>query len=164
MSHLINWPVKGRCDWCLSVWGPYPPPLTHCAVYVYKVYFFTQESGGELNQREGERGNRGEYRSQSWVENTNMTECTQEISSLYSDNTRRKVPLQVYFLDDDFLHWLLWVLSFLRVQGSNFGSAEQQEWGISSAFPVTRMTDTKTKRKKRANKLSSIGIQRWPLL
>jgi hypothetical protein len=26
-----------------------------------------------LNQREGERGNRGEYRSQSWVENTNKT-------------------------------------------------------------------------------------------
>jgi hypothetical protein len=31
--------------------------------------------GGELNQREGERGNS----SQSWVENTNMTVC---ISSL----------------------------------------------------------------------------------
>jgi hypothetical protein len=38
--------------------------------------------GGELNQREGERCNRGEYRSQSWVENTNMTECTQEIGYL----------------------------------------------------------------------------------
>jgi hypothetical protein len=31
------------------------------------------------NQRAGERGNRGEYRSQSWVEKTNMTEFTQEI-------------------------------------------------------------------------------------
>jgi hypothetical protein len=29
-----------------------------------------------LNQREGERGNRREYRSQSWVENINMTKCT----------------------------------------------------------------------------------------
>jgi hypothetical protein len=27
-----------------------------------------------MNQREEERGNREEYRSQSWVENTNMTE------------------------------------------------------------------------------------------
>jgi hypothetical protein len=35
------------------------------------------KGGGEvLNQREGERGNRGKYSSQSWVENTNMTECT----------------------------------------------------------------------------------------
>jgi hypothetical protein len=32
---------------------PYPPP-THFTVYL-------------LNPREGERGNRGEYRSQSWV-------------------------------------------------------------------------------------------------
>jgi hypothetical protein len=37
--------------------------------------------GGESNQREGARGNRGEYRSQSWGENTNMTLCTQEIGS-----------------------------------------------------------------------------------
>ncbi len=51
---------------------------------------------GELNQREGEIGNRGEYRSQSWVENTNMTECVQEIYC-------RKAPLQVNFLDDDIL-------------------------------------------------------------
>ncbi len=29
--------------------------------------------GGELNKKEGERGNRGEYRSHSKVENTNMT-------------------------------------------------------------------------------------------
>ncbi len=36
---------------------------------------------GELNQREGERGNRGEYKSQSWVEITNMTECTQDIGN-----------------------------------------------------------------------------------
>jgi hypothetical protein len=39
----------------------------------YKVYLFTQGrgEGGDLNQRECERGNR----SQSWVENTNMTDC-----------------------------------------------------------------------------------------
>jgi hypothetical protein len=41
------------------------------------VYLFTQGRGevGELNQREGERGKS----SQSWVENTYMTDC---ISSL----------------------------------------------------------------------------------
>ncbi len=38
-----------------------------------------KRGGGELNQREGERGNTGEYISQSWVANTNITECTQEI-------------------------------------------------------------------------------------
>jgi hypothetical protein len=56
---------------------------------VYKVYLFTQGrgEGGELNQREGEKGNTGEYRSQSWVENTNMTECTQEIGYLQSINS-----------------------------------------------------------------------------
>jgi hypothetical protein len=44
-----------------------------------------------MNQREGERDNS----SQSWVENTNMTDC---ISSLNARiNARRKVPLQVNF-------------------------------------------------------------------
>jgi hypothetical protein len=34
---------------------------------------WTGGGGGMLNQREKGRGNRGEYKSQSWVENTNMT-------------------------------------------------------------------------------------------
>jgi hypothetical protein len=34
----------------------------------------------------------GEYRSQSWVENTNMTECTQEISYLRSINFEKHLP------------------------------------------------------------------------
>jgi hypothetical protein len=49
-----------------------------------------------LNQREGKRGSR----SQSWVENTNMPECTQEIDYLQSINminTCRKVPSLVNF-------------------------------------------------------------------
>jgi hypothetical protein len=39
---------------------------------VYTVYLFTQGRGGwgELNKSEGKRGNS----SQSWVENTNMTD------------------------------------------------------------------------------------------
>ncbi len=52
--------------------------------------------GGELNQREGERGNRGEYRSQSWVENTNMTECTQEIGYLQSINSDKHLPQNLF--------------------------------------------------------------------
>jgi hypothetical protein len=64
---------RGLCGTsrCLSVWGPEPhtsPPST--TVYVYTVYVFTQGRGGEWNHREGERGNS----SQSWVENTNMTD------------------------------------------------------------------------------------------
>ncbi len=47
------------------------------------MYLFTQgRGGGGLNQREGERGNR----SKSWVENTNMTDCTQEIDYLQYTN------------------------------------------------------------------------------
>ncbi len=53
-----------------------PPPLLH-TVYGYTVYrvlctYSHREGreGGELSQREGERGNR----SQSWVENTNMAD------------------------------------------------------------------------------------------
>jgi hypothetical protein len=48
----------------------YPPPLH--TVNVYTVYLFTQgrREGGEFNLREGEGGNI----SQSWVENTNMTD------------------------------------------------------------------------------------------
>jgi hypothetical protein len=41
---------------------------------VYALQHNTGKEGGKvLNQREEERGNRGENRSQSWVENTNMT-------------------------------------------------------------------------------------------
>ncbi len=60
---------------CLRPRTPYPPPPLHTA-YVYTAYLFTRKGeGGELNRREGQRGNS----SQSWVENNNMTDC---ISSL----------------------------------------------------------------------------------
>ncbi len=47
----------------------HPPPLTHCTrtcTYSHRE----GGEGGELNQREGEMGNR----SQSWAENTTTTE------------------------------------------------------------------------------------------
>jgi hypothetical protein len=48
--------------------------------------------GGELNQREEERGNKEEYRSKSWVEDSNMTECTQDIGYLQSINSDKHMP------------------------------------------------------------------------
>jgi hypothetical protein len=57
---------------------------------------------------EEERGNI----SQSWMENTNMTDF---ISSLYTlINTFREVPLQVSFLDDDILLWPREILAWLH--------------------------------------------------
>jgi hypothetical protein len=53
------------------------------------VYFM-----GELNQREGGRGNR----LQGWVENTNMTECTQEIGYLQSINSDKHPFTRQFFL------------------------------------------------------------------
>jgi hypothetical protein len=91
-----------------------PQPLEHC-IRVYSILIHTGKEG-ELNQSDGERGITGEYRSQSWVENTNMTECTQEIGYLQSINYDKHLPQRPftgqYFLDDDILHCLLWVLSF----------------------------------------------------
>ncbi len=60
--------------------------------------------GGELNQREEEKGNRGKYRSPKLVENTNRTERTSEIGYLQSINSDKHFPLQVKFFADDILH------------------------------------------------------------
>ncbi len=70
--HLYNWPVKGLCGKCFSVWCPEPyiPPLHN--VYAYTVNL--HRKGGS----EPERRLEGRHNSQSWVENTNMIH-----SSLY---------------------------------------------------------------------------------
>jgi hypothetical protein len=47
---------------------------------------------GELNQREGEKGNRGDARSQCWLENTNMTDFTQVIGYLQSKKSDEHLP------------------------------------------------------------------------
>jgi hypothetical protein len=79
--HLKKSPIKGLCGRCLSVRPTYGG------------------EGPELNQREDERGSK----SQSWVENTNMTECTQEIGYLQSINTDKHLP-QSPFLSQ-FFRW-----------------------------------------------------------
>ena len=51
------------------------------------VYLFTQGKGegGTMNQREGLKGNS----SQSWVKNTNMTDC---LLYLQSKNSNKHLP------------------------------------------------------------------------
>jgi hypothetical protein len=68
---------------------PYPHP-THC-IHIQSILIHTGKVGrrGELIKREWKRCNRGEYRSQSWVENTNLTECMQEIGYLKSINSEK---------------------------------------------------------------------------
>jgi hypothetical protein len=44
---------RDHCDRCLSVWGP-EPHIPLYTVFIYTVYLFTQEGGGEeLNQGVG---------------------------------------------------------------------------------------------------------------
>jgi hypothetical protein len=75
-------------------------------IYTYSIYREKGE-GGELHQREGEGGLRGENRSQGCVENINMTECTQEIGdlqSIKSDTPAAKSICRSIFLDFNILH------------------------------------------------------------
>jgi hypothetical protein len=87
LSSKKNLPVKGllrQVFICLR-----PPPLlwpntphscirVHRFIYtVYLFYLFTR-GWGRANQREGWRGNS----SQSWVENTNMSDCTSNPEAL----------------------------------------------------------------------------------
>ncbi len=65
--HLNKFTCKGICGMCLSVWGlfhpmtPYPPS-SHCILYTL-LNREERGRGGEMNQREGLRGNS----SKSWV-------------------------------------------------------------------------------------------------
>ncbi len=91
--HFKNWQIKGLSDRCLSVWRPephIPPPYTLYTLIQYSYSHRERGSGGGWNLREGERGNS----SQSWVENTNMTDC---ISSLWNLVNTCRWPLPVNF-------------------------------------------------------------------
>ncbi len=65
------------------------PPFT-LYEHMFILYTYSIGKGGDLNQREGERG----ISSQSWVENTNMT--------LQSINTATKSLYRSIFLDETF--------------------------------------------------------------
>jgi hypothetical protein len=71
-----------------------PIPLPPYALYTciqYRAYTHGRGGrGGRVNQREGNRGEG--YTSQSWVENTNTSERTQEIGYLLSVNYEKHLP------------------------------------------------------------------------
>ncbi len=110
-AHLCCTGILWQVFICLRPRTTYPLPLTHCIqVYVvqHTVLIHTEKGGGgELNQREGERVNS----SQSWVENTNMTNCIS--SSVNSDKHLPQSSLTGQFLDDDILLWCLRYRTYL---------------------------------------------------
>ncbi len=84
---------------CLSeAQTPIPPPPSY-TLYVCIQYSYSHREGGsrgELNQREGVRGNS----SQSWVENTKMKNDLQSLTlrnTLQSINSDKNFPLQANF-------------------------------------------------------------------
>ncbi len=90
-----NWSVKELCGRCLSVWGqePHTPPPPY-TLYVYRIHIHSGKGGGgELNQREGWRGNS----SKSWVTNSNMTDCTVYLQSINHDKHLPQSPFKVLF-------------------------------------------------------------------
>jgi hypothetical protein len=93
---------------CLMPRTPYPPPPppTHfIRIYVQFTFSYREGKRGESWTRE--KGNS----SQSWIENTIMTDCISSLKILI--NTCRKVPLQINFFYDDILLWcLLQLISF----------------------------------------------------
>ncbi len=96
-------PVKGLCRRFLSVWGPEPhtPLLLYKSVYMYTIFHFTQGRG--RGWVESER--RGDYRSQSRVENTNMN-ILFPVNKLWWTSAAKSL-YRSFCLDDDILHCLL---------------------------------------------------------
>ncbi len=97
------------------------------------MYIKGKGGEGELIQREGERGNI----SQSWVENTNMTECTLEIGylpSINSDKHLSKSPITSLFFRWRHFASPSMSLIFLRctlcrsVKTSNRWTGKLQDW------------------------------------
>ncbi len=84
--------IDGRC---LRPRTPYPitPPPPHLhAEYIYTVYLFTQGRGdGGGGRVEPERGKH----LQSWVENTNITDCISSL--LFSEKHLPKSPFTGQF-------------------------------------------------------------------
>jgi len=103
---------------CLRPRTPHSPPLTH-RMYTHIQYTYSQREGGrELNQREVERANRGEYRSQSWAETwkyqRDLMYARNWLSPVYKLcwHLPRNPFTGQFFYMTDILQWLLWVLFF----------------------------------------------------
>jgi hypothetical protein len=83
---------------------PPPPPLhtvRYTCIQYTAPYLHKEGGGGEEGKIEPQRrvdGQQGRvpYTSQSWVENTNMTECTQEIDYLQSTNSDKNTPQSLF--------------------------------------------------------------------
>jgi hypothetical protein len=112
--------------------NPISPPLPY-TLYTCKLYTYSYvEGGGELNQREGERGNGGEYLLLGWKYHHDWMYARKfAISSLETlKNTGRKVPLRVIFRWRHFaltslsLIFLLYALSTLS---EKVASLQRQE-------------------------------------
>ncbi len=108
--HLKNWPLKGLCAgvYLSEAQNPKPPPPHLHTVYVYTVYLFTQREG---------RGNRGVYITVTklgWKYQHYWMYAGNWLSPVYKLwwTFAAKALYRTIFLDDDILHWLLWVLSF----------------------------------------------------
>jgi hypothetical protein len=102
-GHLIKL-KKGLCGRCLSV-CPIPPPPVYVHVHI------SQREEGESWSRE--KGSGATYHKAGLKIPTWLNYVRDGyLQSINSDKHLRKLPLQVYFLDDDILHCLLWVLSF----------------------------------------------------
>ncbi len=77
-----------------------PPP--HSTLYCIRdnsILLHTGKGGGELNQRESQRGDS----SQSWVENTKMTDCISTLYKLLHIPAAKSLYRQIFLDDDIFL-------------------------------------------------------------
>ncbi len=89
--------------------NPIPPPLTHCICTCKRYTFYTGKWG--KGGGESQRGLQGRVQSTklSW-------KYARNIQTINSDKHLPQSPFKIkIFLDDDILHWILWVL-FLRFQ------------------------------------------------
>ncbi len=104
-----------------------PPPY---ALYTCILYTYSHREGGEMKKRKGYRGNS----SQSWVENTNMTDCIFSLRTLI--NTCRKAPLQVNIFRWRHIALLYMVVNLLMSWNlaDSKNTSYRLAWGLVQGF------------------------------
>ncbi len=101
--HLTkNWPVKGLCGRCFSVWNRTPPPFH--TVYVYTVYYtFSHRGVGRVES---------ESRLEGWQFTLLGRKYKHDWLYLRSINSDEHLPqspfTSKFFGDDDILLWFLY--------------------------------------------------------